>query len=263
MKIFVLALLGFFAISSTFAETADCQKIKTSAKRLECYEKNEKEQTKIRSAETSAKAQPAAETKKPKWELEPDSFLGVKLGASLSSSVMACPTEDATMMMSNKPYAYRKIDANAFENSGLSVCQNPLPKQSWGIGGEYEFAKVLKSLGFKSVVFKEASGSFVMATVRFRTEGWDAVSKLLIDKFGKPHLEKKGQMILNNGSKLDTEEISWLGSKVAIVASSLSDRDVNSGGIFNYGQILFISQEYADSVIKQQEESNSKAKANL
>ena len=252
MKTITIALLGFFVISSSFAETVDCKKIKASAKRLECYEKNEKEQ-------------PTEEKKISRWELEPDSFLGVKLGASLSSSVTACPTKDVTTISSydNKPYTYLRIDANAFEDSGLSVCQNPLPKKSWGISGEYEFSKALESLGFKSVKFKEDSGGFVMATVRFRTEGWDGVSKLLIDKFGKPHLEKKGQMVLNNGSKLDTEEISWLGSKVGIVASSLSDRDVSSGGVFNYGKILFISKEYADSVNKQQEESNSKAKANL
>lgn len=146
------------------------------------------------------------------WKQEPDSFLGLPLNGNLSD----LPDCQRGVIGFKQPVRC----ANRSSATYLQINPNP------DIGLHYLYSLDAK-LFDDSIQYIYMSG---------RTEDFEKLKDIFIQRYGKPHSDVTSEVKTRAGASFEDETLKWVGSKVTIVLSRYSD-DINS-----YGASISVNQ---------------------
>lgn len=251
----ILALVSGLVVSAPcFGDLSSsmqsCYAIKTQKSKLDCYDK-------LARANLPPAPGPSQQIKS--WDKEPDAFLGIRFGQPVTDSVSDCPTKSSPSLYGG---VYVGVDWNAVKSSGKQVCFDKTDRDS----KEHKYVLdpfLVKGFTGEVKIVADQSGNVVYVSAVTFAESWDYLSEVFINKYGPPLETKKGAMTLNNGSKLNSDIFMWLGKKVAMRATSLDDRKIRGGHIFDQGSVSVITNEYVDSLSETQKSEVMEAAGRL
>ena len=132
------------------------------------------------------------------WKQEPTSFIGITLDQPLTASAKECPRELASELCIHRRY------------DPIEVC-------CVGIEPFRSVANVRTS-------DSTPEGRVGLIELEFESRGFARVADILIVKYGKPHKREVGKVRTKGGAEFESVELSWVGARVRIVATSLSSR---------------------------------------
>lgn len=226
-KFMLCASLMCLSATSIAASIEDdllrCRAIKKQGDRVACYDK--------------ISALPVTPvTKSQKWELEPTTLFGIKLGEPIVANVLppSCPVDKSKLL---DYMAWFKTEQNCIILYD-SKSENGVRALIYGHG--------VSALGNSNhiIVTEGMTKNIGKIAIEFRSENYGSVKELFVQKFGHPQITTKGKMVLKNGAELPTETLLWVGEKVFMKIVDLNWRSVDKG-IKDYGILTIMTNEYA------------------
>lgn len=238
---FVVAIMVTAASMTWAAENTieQCRAIKLNTKRLQCYDSIPDANTGVGSS-----ISPKGEKRLKVWDLEPDSFLGVKIDKPLKDSYPdECPLTTR--------YTFEVIDSYQWGKQGKPKCSyvHTQAKQPWA-----EFlGHGVDGLRKERVSFY-GDGLVGRISARFLSIQYKEMLSALIQRFGPPTTSVPTAMKLNNGGELPSAVNTWVGKNSVLTIVELAYRETD-GGLIDYGEMSFTAKGYLD----QERESENKA----
>ncbi len=186
---------------------------------------------------------------KSKWVEEPSSFLSIQFGKPLSSKVSSeCPRTEPILKFNETAGIMETVGGRDLDIAAIDAMPD----------GSYCFKergsmnimpiRVLPFSDNAKVSTDDGSieGNVEQIEINFVTSSFDAVSRILIEKYGKPHTKSVAQVKTKGGAEFDNQILNWAGNNISIHVESFANRQIYSGLIYDSGIVSISTRNYIE-----------------